>query len=76
LQCYECIPWAKVAQIREKYWSKTFDERKEFGVDLIGRFQKDGEGSPLITMFKETVFEKACWKILGISMTTFFDYKR
>jgi hypothetical protein len=76
LQCYECIPWAKVAQIQEKYWSKTFDERREFGVDLIGRFHKDGEGSPLITMFEEIVCEKACWKILGISKTTFFDYKR
>jgi hypothetical protein len=76
LQCCECILWAKVAQIREKYWSKTFDERREFGVDLIGRFHKDGEGSPLITMFEETVCEKACWKILGILKTTFFDYKR
>jgi hypothetical protein len=45
-------------------------------VDLIGRFHKDGEGSPLITMFEEIVCEKACWKILGISKTTFFDYKR
>jgi hypothetical protein len=27
-------------------------------------------------MFEEIVCEKACWKILGILKTTFFDYKR
>jgi hypothetical protein len=30
----------------------------------------------LITMFEEMICEKTSWKILAISKTTFFDYKR
>ena len=75
--CCQIFPWSKTVQVRSHFWGKSFDERREVGVELFGRFRVvDGATSGVITMEGVDVCETACWKILGIGRATFYDYKR
>jgi hypothetical protein len=59
--CCERFPWETTILVHSQFWRKSFEDRREFGVDLAGRFRPiDGEASPVMTLEGVDVCETAC----------------
>lgn len=73
--CCQLFPWTSTQLLREDYWRKGFDSRRECGTEVFSRIHRTRSGHGVV-LEGRMICLTAWWKIHGISRATFMKYKQ
>jgi hypothetical protein len=77
LNYYQHFPCQMTQILRHKFWNKSFEERSTHTLDITRRLHRRGDCkcAKFVTLQERDVCETTWYKIMGISRSSYMNYK-